>query len=244
AAFERGRKRSSYSAFRERAAAWLEDFALFSALRSAAGGAPWIEWERELRLRRPGALSRARRELASEIEFHRFQQWLFDGQWRSFKRHANRLGIGLAGDLPFFVAHDSADVWAHRDAFELDGEGRPTVVAGVPPDFFSTTGQLWGNPHYRWSRLKQQAFRWWIDRFEHELERFDALRLDHFIGFWPVWQLPGAPPPTPARTTTTPSSVGSSTAVAASELRSRPRGSAAPRSPTSALTTRARSIGR
>ena len=194
AAFERGRKRASYRAFRERAAAWLEDFALFSALRSAAGGAPWIEWERELRLRRPGALARARRELASEIEFHRFQQWLFDGQWRSFKRHANSLGIGLVGDLPFFVAHDSADVWAHRDLFELDGEGRPTVVAGVPPDFFSTTGQFWGNPHYRWSRLKQQAFRWWIDRFEHGLERFDALRLDHFIGFWRVWQVPADAP--------------------------------------------------
>jgi 4-alpha-glucanotransferase len=194
AAFERGRKRASYHAFRARAAAWLEDFALFSALRSASGGTPWLEWDRELRLRRPGALSRARRELASEIEFHRFQQWVFDGQWRSFKQHANRLGIGLVGDLPFFVAHDSADVWAHRDLFELDAEGRPTVVAGVPPDFFSKTGQRWGNPHYRWSSLKQRGYRWWIERVEHDLERFDALRLDHFIGFWRVWQVPAAAP--------------------------------------------------
>jgi 4-alpha-glucanotransferase len=194
AVFERRRKRASYHAFRERAAAWLEDFALFSALRSAAGGAPWSEWDRELRLRRPAALARARRELASEIELHRFQQWLFDEQWRSFKQHVNRLEIGLIGDLPFFVAHDSADVWANRDLFELDGEGRPTVVAGVPPDFFSKTGQRWGNPHYRWSRLKRQGFGWWIDRFEHELERFDALRLDHFIGFWRTWQVPADAP--------------------------------------------------
>jgi 4-alpha-glucanotransferase len=193
-AFERRRKRASYQAFCERAASWLEDFALFSALRSAAGGAPWIEWDRELRLRRPGALSRARRELASEIEFHRFQQWLFDDQWRSFKQDANRLGIGLIGDLPFFVAYDSADVWAHRELFQLDGEGRPTVVAGVPPDFFSKTGQRWGNPHYRWSAMKQRGFRWWIQRVEHGLERFDALRLDHFIGFWRTWQIPGDAP--------------------------------------------------
>jgi 4-alpha-glucanotransferase len=194
AAFERRRKRASYHAFRERAAAWLEDFALFSALRFATGGRPWIEWDRDVRLRRPGALARARRELAPEVELHRFQQWVFDTQWRSFKQHANRLGIGLVGDLPFFVAHDSADVWAHRDLFELDEEGRPTVVAGVPPDFFSTTGQRWGNPHYRVSRMKRQGFRWWIDRVEHDLERFDALRLDHFIGFWRVWQIPADAP--------------------------------------------------
>jgi 4-alpha-glucanotransferase len=194
AAFAARRKRTAYRAFRERAGAWLENFALFSALRSAAGGAPWSEWDREFRLRRPAALARARRELASEIEFHRFQQWLFDEQWRSFKQHANRLGMGLVGDLPFFVAHDSADVWAHRELFELDGEGRPTVVAGVPPDFFSKTGQLWGNPHYRWSTLKRQGFGWWIERVEHGLERFDALRLDHFIGFWRTWQIPADAP--------------------------------------------------
>jgi 4-alpha-glucanotransferase len=194
AAFERGRKRASYHAFREREAAWLDDFALFSALRSATGGTPWIDWDRDLRLRRPGALSRARRELAPDIEFHSFQQWVFDRQWRLFKQHANRLGIGLVGDLPFFVAHESADVWAHRDLFELDAEGRPTVVAGVPPDFFSKTGQRWGNPHYRWSRLEQRGYRWWIERVEHELERFDALRLDHFIGFGRVWQVPAAAP--------------------------------------------------
>jgi 4-alpha-glucanotransferase len=194
AAFEGRRKRASYRAFLERAAWWLEDFALFSALRDAASGAPWLEWDRELRLRQPAALARARHELASEIELHRFQQWLFDEQWRALKQHANRSGIGLIGDLPFFVAHDSADVWAHRDLFELDREGRPTVVAGVPPDFFSKTGQLWGNPQYRWSRLKQQGFRWWVERVEHGLERFDALRLDHFIGFWRAWQVPAGAP--------------------------------------------------
>src|SRR5919202_1298661 len=137
ATFQRKGKPRSYARFRERAAAWIDDYALFAALRTASGGQPWNRWDREVRLRRPGALARARRELAEDVDFHLFQQWAFDEQWRSFKRHCEDLGVALIGDVPFFVAYDSADVWAHRDLFELDGEGRPTVVAGVPPDFFS-----------------------------------------------------------------------------------------------------------
>ena len=173
---------------------WVADYALFSALRAANGGKPWLEWDRDLRARKPGVIEAARRELAAEIEFLLFEQWLFDEQWRSFKRHCNGLGIGLIGDLPLFVSHDSADVWAHQELFQLDREGRPTVVAGVPPDFFSKTGQRWGNPHYRWSALRRTGYAWWIDRFQHGLQRFDALRLDHFIGFWRTWQVPADAP--------------------------------------------------
>jgi 4-alpha-glucanotransferase len=194
AAFQGKRKPRSYARFRERAAVWLDDFALFSALRTACGGQPWNRWERDVRLRRPAALARARRELAREVELHLFQQWLFDEQWLAFKRHCNDLGIALIGDVPFFVAYDSADVWAHRELFELDAEGRPTVVAGVPPDFFSKTGQLWGNPQYRWPAIEQRRYRWWIDRFAHALDRFDALRLDHFIGYYRTWHVPADAP--------------------------------------------------
>jgi 4-alpha-glucanotransferase len=193
ATFARRRKSRSFNSFRERAQSWLDDFALFSAIREATG-TPWLEWERDLRLRKPAALAKVRRDLAGEIELQIFQQWLFDVQWRSFKSHCNALGIGLIGDLPLFVSQDSADVWAHRDLFELDAEGRPTVVAGVPPDFFSKTGQRWGNPHYRWAALRKTGYAWWLDRFEHGLSRFDALRLDHFIGFWRTWHVPADAP--------------------------------------------------
>jgi 4-alpha-glucanotransferase len=194
ASFRNRRKPASFAAFLRRARRWVHDYALFSALREANGGKPWLEWDRDLRLRSRAALEAARRELTAEIDYLLFEQWLFDEQWRSFKRHCNRLGIGLIGDLPFFVSHDSADVWAHQELFELDGEGRPTVVAGVPPDFFSKTGQRWGNPHYRWSTLRRSGYAWWIDRFQHGLQRFDALRLDHFIGFWRAWQVPADAP--------------------------------------------------
>jgi 4-alpha-glucanotransferase len=192
ASFRNRRKPPSFVAFLRRASAWVHDYALFSALRSANGGAPWNEWERDLRLRKPEVIGAARREFAAEIDFHLFEQWVFEEQWRSFKQHCNALGIGLIGDLPFYVSYDSADVWAHQELFELDREGNPTVVAGVPPDFFSKTGQRWGNPHYRWRTLRRTGYRWWIDRFQHDLRRFDVLRLDHFIGFWRTWQVPAS----------------------------------------------------
>ena len=190
AAFRNRRKPRSFAAFLRREREWVHDYALYCALRAANGGRPWLEWERDQRLRQPSSLRKARRELAGEIDFRLFEQWVFDEQWRSFKQHCNALGIALVGDLPFFVSHDSADVWAHQNLFELDREGCPTVVAGVPPDYFSKTGQLWGNPHYRWSALRRTRFAWWIGRFQRGLQTFDALRLDHFIGFWRTWQVP------------------------------------------------------
>ena len=192
--FARRRRPAAFDAFCDRAAAWLPDFALFSAIKDAAGGAAWSEWEPGLRLREPASLRRARGELRDRIELHRFQQWIFDEQWRGLKRHCNGLGVGLIGDLPIFVALDSADVWAHRELFELDESGAPNVIAGVPPDFFSRTGQRWGNPHYRWAVLRRQGYRWWMDRFQAELSRFDAVRLDHFIGFWRTWHVPARAP--------------------------------------------------
>jgi 4-alpha-glucanotransferase len=194
AAFQQQRGRGRFAAFCGRAAAWLDDYALYAALRAACGHAGWGHWDRDLRLRKRAALERARRELAGEIEFHRFEQWLFDEQWHAFKAHCNRLGVGLIGDVPFFVSHDSADVWAHRDLFELDEEGAPVTVAGIPPDFFSETGQLWGNPHYHWSAIERTGYSWWIDRFQHGLSRFDALRLDHFIGYYRTWHVPAGAP--------------------------------------------------
>jgi 4-alpha-glucanotransferase len=194
ASFRDRRKPASFAAFLRRARRWVHDYALFAALRAANGGKAWLEWNRDLRLRKRAVLEAARRELTAEIDYLLFEQWVFDEQWRSFKRHCNDLGVALVGDLPFFVSHDSADVWAHQELFELDREGRPTVVAGVPPDFFSETGQRWGNPHYRLSAHRRTGYAWWIDRFRHALTRFDALRLDHFIGFWRTWQVPADAP--------------------------------------------------
>jgi 4-alpha-glucanotransferase len=192
--FRKRRRPAGFDDFRERERSWLADYALYSALKDATGGAEWIEWPRELRLRRRGALARARRELAERIELHEFVQWMFDEQWRSLKRECERLGVLLMGDVPIFVAYDSADVWAHRDLFTLDEEGRPEVVAGIPPDFFSKTGQRWGNPHYRWDRISRTGYRFWLDRFASGLSRFDALRLDHFIGYYRVWHVPADEP--------------------------------------------------
>ena len=194
-AFEsfRGRRRpDAFDAFREREREWLADYALYSAIKDASGGAEWSEWDRELRLREQEALARARRNLSEGIELHEFAQWIFDEQWRRLKEHCERLGIALIGDVPIFVAYDSADVWAHPELFILDDERRPTVVAGTPPDFFSETGQRWGNPHYRWDAIARFGYRWWLDRFGAGLDRFDVLRLDHFIGYYRVWHVPAA----------------------------------------------------
>lgn len=175
--------------FRAANAGWLDDYALFCALKRAHRGAAWTEWEPELRDRKRHALERARRELAADVAFHELVQLLFERQWQSLREHCRRLGIGLLGDVPMFVAHDGADVWAHRDLFFLDARGRRTLVAGVPPDAFSSSGQLWGNPLYRWQRLKQSGFSWWIERLRTTLARFDAVRLDHFIGFRRYWEV-------------------------------------------------------
>lgn len=178
---------------------WLEDFALFSALRAdsseamAARGSvhsAWSTWEPELRARVPRAVEVARSKLAAEVDFHRFLQFEFDRQWLKLRRYAAERSVWLMGDLPMFVAYEGADVWADPALFFLDAEGQRTVVAGVPPDYFSQTGQRWGNPLYRWDRHAETEFSWFVSRVARTLARFDAVRLDHFIGFHRYWEIP------------------------------------------------------
>ncbi len=173
---------------------WLRDWALFAALKAAHGGRAWTAWNPELRDRRPGALAAAAQRLADEVAYHRFVQWLFARQWAALRERAREAGIELLGDVPTYVALDSADVWAHRDLFELDEEGQPLRVAGVPPDYFSETGQLWGNPLYRWDRLRETGFTWWCERLRANLRCTDRVRLDHFRGFAGYWAVPADAP--------------------------------------------------
>ena len=187
ARFGRSGSEQQMAAFRERTAWWLPDFALFSALSGAHGGRPWTTWSAELRTRAPQALARARRELASEIAFVEFQQLVFDRQWHALRRHAAARGVGIFGDVPIFVAHDSADVWSHPRLFLLREDGEPTHVSGVPPDCFSADGQRWGTPLYRWSHSRRTGHRWWIERLRCALQRTDLVRLDHFVGFAHYW---------------------------------------------------------
>ncbi len=170
-------------------AEWLEDWALFGALHARFDGRPWPSWEPELRDRRPAALGAAARELADAIGFQRYVQFLFFRQWEALRRESASRGILLMGDLPYYVALDSADVWTHRDLFDLDEAGRPRRVAGVPPDYFSATGQLWGNPLYDWRRLARERFGWWVSRVRANLRQVDLLRLDHFRGFVAFWSV-------------------------------------------------------
>ena len=170
--------------------AWLDDYALFCALKETHQGAPWTDWEPDLRLRRAEALDLARRSLEASVRYHKFLQFLFHRQWGELREYCRSLGLGLIGDIPIFIAGDSADVWSHPEFFFLGSDGRPTVVAGVPPDYFSREGQLWGNPLYRWDLMRQDGYSWWIARMRAALERFDASRLDHFIGFHNYWEIP------------------------------------------------------
>jgi len=169
---------------------WLEDWARFAALKERLGRRPWTEWGPDLALRDGDALRAVDAELAGEIAFHRYAQFLFHRQWRRVRETARVRGISVIGDIPIYVAHDSADVWANQDLFQLDGTGRPTAVAGVPPDFFSATGQLWGNPLYRWDRLEDEGFAWWIARIRSCLAGCDLLRIDHFRAFAAYWSIP------------------------------------------------------
>ncbi len=182
--------RAARAAFERAARGWLEDWALFAALREAHGGAPWWEWPAPLRDREPRALRAARRAHARALARHRHVQFVFERQWQALRAAARARGILLFGDLPLFVALDSADVWAHRALFALDAEGRPTRVAGVPPDYFSETGQLWGNPLYEWEAHERERFRWWVERLRTQLARFDLVRIDHFRGLEACWEIP------------------------------------------------------
>ena len=175
-------------------AEWLDDYALYMSLKERAGGAPWWEWDAKLGRRDEKALDAARKELADDIEFWRFTQYLFFRQWTDVREAAHARGIRIVGDMPIYVAWDSADVWGNRALFELDEKGFPTVVAGVPPDYFSETGQRWGNPLYRWEALRETNFRWWIERVKTNLRFADIVRLDHFRGFAAYWEIPAAEP--------------------------------------------------
>lgn len=179
-----------FSSFCEENFFWLDDFALFSALKTTRNGSPWYEWPVPLRDREGLALEEARRELAGEMSYQKFLQYVFFRQWNRLRNICARRGIALVGDIPVYVSHDSADVWSNRRLFDLDGEGRPRNVAGVPPDYFSPLGQRWGNPVYRWDILEADGFGWWLGRLEHALSLFDLVRVDHFRGLIKYWSIP------------------------------------------------------
>lgn len=169
---------------------WLDDFALFMALKESNGGGAWDGWPAPLRTREPSALAQARVDLADSIQRFKFYQFLFFQQWNALRAHANSRGVKIIGDIPIFVAYDSADAWTNPELFFFDADGRPTVVAGVPPDGFSPTGQLWGNPLYNWPKHKETGFAWWLARFRAMLAQVDIIRLDHFRGFAGYYEIP------------------------------------------------------
>jgi len=180
-----------FARFRLTEAAWLDDYALFIALKDSYKGAAWTSWDLDLIRRRPAALAEARRRLANEVEAEMFVQFQFAEQWGALKRYANDRKVQIIGDIPIFVAHDSADVWANQGLFHLDDAGRSTSVAGVPPDYFSSSGQLWGNPLYRWDVMAETGYAWWIERLRNSFRHFDLVRIDHFRGFESYWEVAG-----------------------------------------------------
>jgi 4-alpha-glucanotransferase len=182
--------RQEFDAFRAAQASWLDDFALFMAIKQLCGGADWQHWPEDLRLREPAALESARRNLADVVGYQQFCQLLFYRQWQAVRRHAAEKGVRLIGDVPIFVAADSVDVWANSRLFLLDEKSRPRVIAGVPPDYFNQTGQKWGNPHYDWAAHKQTGYAWWLARVRAALAQVDLVRLDHFLGFVSAYHIP------------------------------------------------------
>jgi 4-alpha-glucanotransferase len=182
--------RERFDRFCRSHASWLEDFALFMAVKDAHGQAPWTRWDRDIARRRPAAIARWTVRCAREIREHKLAQFLFFEQWQRIRDACRARSIEIMGDLPIFVAHDSADVWSRPDLFRLDDGGEPLVLTGVPPDYFSATGQLWGNPHYRWDVLERSGFAWWIERVRALLALVDRVRIDHFRGFEASWEVP------------------------------------------------------
>ena len=180
----------AFAEFSSREHAWLDDYALFMALKDAHQGMSWQQWPEEYLLRQPGAVEKARLLFSRDVLLHKFRQFLFFRQWAGLKAYARRQGIRLIGDMPIFVASDSADVWTYPELFRLDHRRRPLVVAGVPPDYFSRTGQLWGNPVYAWDVHRQTGFAWWTRRLRAALDMVDLVRLDHFRGFEAAWEVP------------------------------------------------------
>ncbi|HET91304.1 MAG TPA: 4-alpha-glucanotransferase [Chloroflexi bacterium] len=195
-AFARFRARAStdqqeaFARFCDEQAFWLDEFALFMALKEAHALQPWHEWEPEIVTRQPGALAHWRDQLSDQIENQQYRQWQFFEQWLAVKRYANDRGIRIVGDIPIFVSMDSADVWANPHLFHFDETLQPTIISGVPPDYFSETGQLWGHPLYRWDVMAQNGYAWWIDRFRMAFTQADVTRIDHFRGFYNYWEIP------------------------------------------------------
>jgi 4-alpha-glucanotransferase len=187
-------QQTEFAAFCEAQQSWLADYALFMALCEANDGRNWCDWAPGLAARKTAALDAARHEHRPRIAFWQFCQWSFFRQWRALRAYANSKGVKIVGDAPIFIAHQSAEVWANPGLFELGSDGRPTVVAGVPPDYFSATGQRWGNPLYRWSAHAKDGYAWWIERVRRTFELVDIVRIDHFRGFAAHWEIPATEP--------------------------------------------------
>ncbi|MEB3338559.1 MAG: 4-alpha-glucanotransferase [Leptolyngbyaceae bacterium] len=184
-------QKQEFQGFCEAKSSWLDDYALFMALKEADEGSSWHTWAPKIAKRQPEVMDQWRRRLAAEIFYHKYLQFEFFRQWSELKHYANQRSIQIIGDIPIYVAHDSADVWAHPQNFCLDEEtGEPALMAGVPPDYFSATGQLWGNPVYNWEHLQKTNFHWWVQRFEAMLDYVDLIRIDHFRGFEAYWAVP------------------------------------------------------
>jgi 4-alpha-glucanotransferase len=187
-------RRAQFDAFCHDNRRWLDDFALFMAVKAEHNMVMWTQWDEAIALRQPAALAHWGGMLVDQIRFHKYCQYQFLKQWQSLRQYASENNVQILGDIPIFVAHDSADVWAHPDLFYLDETGEPTLIAGVPPDYFSATGQRWGNPLYRWDLLEQLGYTWWIDRVHHTFSLVDVLRIDHFRGFEAYWEIPAEEP--------------------------------------------------
>jgi 4-alpha-glucanotransferase len=185
---------AAFGEFKASAAAWLDDYALYRSLKRERGESAWMSWEAPLVRRDPAALEKARGELADRVEEVKFRQFLFFDQWARLREYCRGQHVRIVGDIPIFVAQDSADVWAHPELFKLREDGSPSVVAGVPPDYFSKTGQLWGNPLYDWERMRGDSFGWWVERVRSMLSLVDVIRIDHFRGFAAYWEIPGGDP--------------------------------------------------
>lgn len=182
--------RENLEHFKRENASWLNDYSLYISLKNHFNGLPWNEWAHDIKNREHGAMEHYKNELADDIEYHNFIQFLFFKQWGDVKRYANENGIKIIGDIPIFVAADSSDAWANPEIFLFDEERKPVKVAGVPPDYFSATGQLWGNPLYNWQKLKETNYSWWVERVRSNLSTCDIIRIDHFRGFEAYWAVP------------------------------------------------------
>lgn len=189
-AFRNFSKREDYLSFEEEESYWLADYALFMSLKEHFGGKSWSEWPVEIRLREAEAIKQYQELLSQDIDYHKFLQYLFMKQWQSLHNYAGEKGVRIIGDIPIFVSYDSVEAWSKPEMFLFDTNRKPTVVAGVPPDYFSDTGQLWGNPLYDWDYMKSENFAWWIKRFEHMMKLTDITRIDHFRGFAAYWAIP------------------------------------------------------